>query len=182
MKNGFQEIRESTIVEENETFQMSSQAQDLVQAFAKKQDKKGHASKRKSSAFEQNVKANRVLSQKRRDEDALSSSNQDIGVVGNGLRKTGQSNGQKGAFGLAKKSPVPAVKNQRRAVQSNTNSAVKSKQQIPKKQSGVDQSAEGEDFKNKTLRFTNINNFGTSNKNGQQLNTLGSAECTQEAT
>lgn len=61
---------------------------------------------------------------------------------------------------MAKKSPVPNVKNQRRGIQSNNNSAVKTKQ-IVKKHTNVENSADGEDFKNKTLRFTNVGNFGT---------------------
>ena len=36
--NGFHEIRESTILEENETFAMSNKASDMINAFAKKQE------------------------------------------------------------------------------------------------------------------------------------------------
>jgi hypothetical protein len=46
------------------------------------------AAKRKSSAYENNVKSRHLSKSRREQEDGLSSSNQDIGVIGNGLRKT----------------------------------------------------------------------------------------------
>jgi len=164
--NGFHEIRESTIIEENETFAMSNKASDMINAFAKKQEvekqKKAVFDKgtRKRKESDQPKKVGRVLSLKRKEED-ISGSGQDIGVIGNALRKTQQSTeeSKKNSFGLVKKSPLPNPKQTRRGVQSNTNSAVKQKQQMPKKQT-IDQSAEEGELKNKTLRFTNGNNFG----------------------